>query len=483
MSVLVLDLGSSSIRAALASTDRVLASVQRPIAVNRPFPGLVELDAEQVASAALSAAREVAAQADDPVAAVGIATQRASCLLWRRDTGKPVGPVLSWQDLRTVGACIQARAEGTLVAPSHSATKWAWLLEQATSEGAPADQLCAGTLDCWLAWTLTNGALHVTDPSNASLTGLLEPGSTTWSQSRLGALGLPESILPTIVDSIGRLPAPTTLPGSPPIAALLGDQQASLLGQGGVVPGRAKATFGTGAMLDVFVGPSSPTSEERTPTGAIAVVAWSHAGRASFALEAVMLSAGSAVDWLVEDLGILNSAEESAAVASQVADTAGAWFVPALAGMGTPAWDYGAQGIFLGLSGASRRPHLVRAVLVGLAERGADLLEAVEPDAGAPIETLRIDGGVASNPVFCQALADAIGRRVEVSPEREATALGAGRAAELALDELASPADLADLPHGGPVFEPSGADPERARWLEARERALRQLPELSALAL
>lgn len=483
MSVLVVDLGSSSVRAVLVSADRVLANAQRPIRVDRPFPGLVELDAAELASAARSVAVDVAEAAGSPISAVGIATQRASCLLWRRDTGKPVGPVLSWQDLRTVGACILARAEGTLVAPSHSATKWAWLLEQAKSQGVPTDQLCAGTLDAWLAWTLTDGALHVTDPSNASLTGLLEPGGTGWSGRRLAALGLPESILPTIVDSIGRLPAPTNLPGSPPLGALLGDQQASLLGQGGVVPGRAKATFGTGAMLDVFVGPSSPTSEERTPTGAIPVAAWSHAGRVDFALEAVMLSAGSAVDWLVEDLGILGSAEESATVASQVADTAGAWFVPALAGMGTPVWDYGAQGLLLGLSGASRRPHLVRAVLVGLAHRGADLLEAVEPDAGAPIETLRIDGGVASNPVFCQALADAIGRRVEVSPEREATALGAGRAAELALDEVASPSDLADLPHGGPVFEPNGTDPERDRWLEARERALRQLPELSALAL
>jgi len=483
VNVLVVDLGSSSIRAVVSTKSGPTLSVQRPLALQRPFPGLVELDGEQVAEAARAVAHEAASAVDGPISALGIANQRASCLLWRRDTGKPVGPVLSWQDLRTVGSCLSARAEGILVAPSHSATKWAWLLEQANADGIPEGQLCAGTLDSWLAWTFTDGALHVTDPSNASLTGLVEPGEADWSDARLEALGLSRSLLPAIVDSIGRLPAPTDLPGAPPIAALLGDQQASLLGQGGVVPGRAKATFGTGAMLDVFVGPRPPVTDERTRSGAIPIVAWSQAGQTSFALEAVMLSAGSAVDWLVEDLGILADSAESAAVASEVADTAGAWFVPALAGMGTPVWDYGAQGIFLGLSGASRRPHVVRAVLVGLAHRGGDLLEAVEPDAGAPIETLRVDGGLASNPIFCQALADVIGRPVEVSPEREATALGARRAAEVALGEHVGLAALAELPHGGTVFEPSGTDPERERWREARERALRQLPELSALAL
>ena len=234
-------------------------------------------------------------------------------------------------------------------------------------------------------------------------------------------------MMPTIVDSAGFVGEASALPGAPPIAALVGDQQASLVGQGCVRRGDAKITFGTGGMLDVVLDETPPAFAQRSEHGAFPIVAWRHGGRCTWGVEAVMLAAGTNVQWLRDDLGIIASSDESHAVAASCADSGGVVFVPAPLGLGTPAWDYGARAALFGLTRGSGRAEIVRAVLEGIAHRGADLVDAAEADSGITIPHVRVDGGMTDNPTFVQALADATQRPVEISPVREAT--GAGRCA------------------------------------------------------
>ncbi len=233
---------------------------------------------------------------------------------------------------------------------------------------------------------------------------------------------------------------------------MAGDQQASLIGQGCTRAGLAKATFGTGGMLDQCVGAGRPAQAARGPAGTIPIIAWRRRGTITWGLEAIMLSAGTCVEWLRDDLGIIDSAADSAEVAARCVDTGDVWFVPALLGLGTPVWDFGARGTFVGLTRGSGRPELVRAVLEGVAHRGADLLEAAESDSGLPIASLRVDGGMSANPVFTQALADACGRPVELSPVLEATTLGAAYLAGMAVGTWSDEDDVAAAwatPSGG----------------------------------
>jgi glycerol kinase len=271
------------------------------------------------------------------------------------------------------------------------------------------------------------------------------------------------------------------LAGAPPIAGLAGDQQASLVGQGCVRPGLAKATFGTGGMLDLCIGDTRPPFARRGPGGTFPIVAWSAAGRITWGIEAIMLSAGSCVEWLRDDLGVLGSAAESDDLAASCADSGGVWFVPALLGLGTPVWDYGARGTLLGLTRGSGRAEVVRAVLEGIAHRGADLLEAAEADSGFSIDVLRVDGGMSANGTFTQALANAAGRPVEISAVTEATTLGAAYLAGVAVGTWANLEEATAELRPRAVVEPTRRV-DRQRWLEARDRALRTVPELSDLA-
>jgi glycerol kinase len=294
-------------------------------------------------------------------------------------------------------------------------------------------------------------------------------------------------MLPRIVDSSGAVGAATALSGAPPICGIAGDQQASLVGQGCTQPGLAKATFGTGGMLDQCTGlGDAPGTTARGHAGTFRIVAYRVDGKTTWGTEAVMLSAGSCVEWLRDDLGILTSAEESSAVAAQSADAGDVWFVPALLGLGTPVWDFGARGTLVGLTRGTGRPEIVRAVLEGVAQRGADLVEASEADSGFAIGSLRIDGGMSDNDVFVAALADAIGRPVEISPVREATTLGAGLLAGLAIGTYRSTDELADTFSARRTVDPGGHDASRAhargRWLEARAKAESTIPELSGIS-
>lgn len=478
MKLLVIDVGTSGVRAAVVEPGRgVVRSHRRDVLPSTPAPGLVEFDATELAAAVLTVARDAVADVGG-VDAVGIANQRASTVVWDRATGEPVGPGLGWQDLRTVIDCLTLAGQGFRLAPNLSATKAAHLLDQADPDRTR--DLCIGTVDSWVVWTLTEGAAHVTDTTNVGVSGLRVDDQSEWNQPLLDALRIPASALPTVVDSTGIVAAATALDGAPPIAGILGDQQASLLGQGCVVPGQAKITFGTGGMLDLCLD-RRPAFATQGRGGTFPIVARSADGERRWGLEAVMLAAGTNIEWLRDDLAIIDSAEDSHTVAAACDDSGGVAYVPALLGLGTPTWDYGARGALLGLTRGSGRPQIVRAVLEGIAQRAADLVTAAETDSGLSIASLRVDGGMSANPTFVQALADATQRPIEVSPEREATTLGAAYAAGLALGVWSGDDDIAATWAPDHVVEP-GTALDRARWADTLRRAEQWFPELSAIS-
>jgi glycerol kinase len=487
MSILVVDVGTSGVRGAIVRPDATVEHIHHiPVLPDTPFPGLVEFDGAAIASAVTEVAARSLAEGG-PVAAVGIANQRASTLVWERATGRPVGPGLGWQDLRTVGTCLELQAEGIRIAPNASATKLAAVLDIADPDRARSErgELAFGTIDTWVAWILSDGALHVTDASNAGVTGLLSGDGGGWNTALLDVLRIPAAVLPVIVDSSGVLGPASALDGAPPIAGMAGDQQASLIGQSCTTAGQAKATFGTGGMLDQCIGASRPSQAVRGPAGTIPIIAWRRGGVDTWGIEAIMLSAGTCVEWLRDDLCIIDDAADSATVAGACATTGDVWFVPALLGLGTPVWDFGARGTFTGLTRGSGRPELVRAVLEGVAHRGADLLEAAESDSGLPVGALRVDGGMTANPVFTQALADACGRPIEVAPVLEATTLGAAFLAGMATGIWADEDDVAAawVPRAEvlPVRSEADRSIARDRWLDARSRAEGAVPELSGI--
>jgi len=484
--LLVVDVGTSGVRSAIVDGDGVVGRVERvAVPPSTPAPGLVEFDAARIADAVRETAVAALSGAGE-VAGVGIANQRASTLVWERRTGTPVGPALGWQDLRTVGTCVALQADGFRFPPNASATKLAAILDEVDpGRERAAEELCFGTIDSWCAWVLSDGALHVTDPTNAAVTALTDPTGSRWDDRVLEVLRIPPSMLPTIVDSSGEVGEARALPGHPTISGIAGDQQAALVGQGCTRPGLAKATFGTGGMLDQCIGARTPGRLDRSEAGTFPIVAWRRAGRTVYGVEAMMLSAGTCIEWLRDDLGLVGTAEETAEVAARCANTGDVWFVPALLGMGTPVWDFGARGALLGITRGTGRPEIVRAVLEGVAHRGADLLEAAEAESGLAVNALRVDGGMSANDVFVRALADAVGRPVELSATLEATTLGAGYLAGMAAGIWRDEDDVADSHRPVRTVEPQLDDATRGarrdRWLEARSRALQTIPELSAI--
>ncbi|MGA9077501.1 MAG: FGGY-family carbohydrate kinase, partial [Acidimicrobiales bacterium] len=452
MSVLVIDVGSSSVRAALVRADGTLGHLhQRHLSDLRPSPGVAEFDAGALADAALDVARSTL-RAGGAAQAVGITAQRASTIVWERENGRPVAPGISWQDLRTAGQCLALSARGFRLTPNQSATKLAYLL--GIHDPDRSRDLCFGTVECYLTWVLSRGSAHVTDASNAGVTGLILDDASDWNDEVLEELRLSREMLPRIVDSTGVVAAASALPGEPPIAGLVGDQQSSLVGQACLQPGQAKATFGTGAMLDCVTA-ARPAFSARGDRGTFPIVAWREAGKVNWGIEAIMLSAGSCIEWLRAGLGLIGDAAESDEIAGSVPDSGGVVFVPALGGLGTPVWDFGARGTFVGLDASTSRAELVRAVLEGIAHRSADLLEAAEADGGVEVATLRVDGGMTANATFLQLLADALQRPIAPSAVRDATTLGAAFLAGTATGLWVSLAEAASTARHGPVVEPA----------------------------
>jgi len=477
---LAIDVGSTSIRTALVDERGTVSHVHKArLTVRNPHPGEVELDPEEIVRFALElGARTLADGGGCDV--VGITNQRATTIVFDPSTGTSVGPAISWQDLRTVIDCLVLQGEGLRLSPNQSATKIKWLVNQSLKE---AKNLRFATIETWIAWHLTKGATYVTDTSNAAITGLVNVTLNGWDTNALTLLGLDEAMLPTIVDTMGSFGEASALVGAPPIVALVGDQSASLFGQS-CVEGGAKITFGTGAMLDMVLGSIAPSTLTRYASGCYPIVAQSSDGVIKWGVEGIILSAGSCVEWL-QELGLIGDVSESGELALSVASSEGVTFVPAFSGLGTPEWDFGARGAFFGLTRGSTKAHLVRAVLEGIAQRGADLLDAAEEQVGTKLLELRVDGGMSSNLFFVQRLADFSGHTVTVSSEREATTRGAGLMALVSAGHL-SLSDVEQLWSPAFVAKPSLSEDERrasrASWRSNVQRAEKTIPELSTIA-
>jgi glycerol kinase len=482
MTVLSVDAGTSGVRCSIVGErGEILDTRYVEVLPSSPAPGLVEIDATAMANAVLKGSASLI-EAHGAVDCVGITNQRASVVLWDAATSKPLGPGIGWQDLRTVGRCLELQAHGFRFAPNASATKLEYLIQQARAhpDGPSPNRWRAGTLDTWIAWVLSKGESHVTDVSNAGVTGLLSEQAHHWREDALEALSIDVGVLPALVPSSGPVGVASALHGSPPISGMAGDQQASLFGQGCIRPGQAKATFGTGAMLDMCLGDKRPEFSPRGPAGTVPIVAWKIGPELTWGLEALMLSAGSNIEWLRDDVGLISDAAQSSEIAAGCEDTGGVFYVPALFGLGTPVWDFGARAMFTGITRGTTKAQLVRAVLEGIAHRAADLLEAVTKDSGMPVAFLRVDGGMTANEVFLQALADATGVPVEVSPALEATTLGAAYLAGIAAGVWNSQEETAALFSPRLTKQPLRAL-DREGFLAARERARRTIPELSDL--
>jgi glycerol kinase len=477
---LAVDVGTSSVRTAIVDDAGTVSHLfQRRLTITTPQPGEVELDADEIGAVVLELAARTLASGG-AVDVVGVTNQRATTVLFDSVTGRAVGPTLGWQDLRTVFDCLSLQGEGLRLAPNQSATKLRWLLDHAAQDPR---HLRFATIETWVAWLLSRGTAHVTDHSNAAITGLVDVDVASWHDATLEVLGIDPIVLPEIVPTMGQLGVAGALAGEPRITALVGDQPASLFGQSCVSRG-AKITFGTGAMLNVAGDERAPAAMTRFDSGCFPIVVRSTSENMTWGIEAIALSAGAALDWAVEDLGLVESADASDALARSVPSSDGVIFVPALSGLGTPQWDFGARGAFYGLTLATRRAHLVRAILEGVAHRGADLIDAAVLETGAALDEVRVDGGMTGNDVFLQALADASGRQIAVSPEREATTRGAGLmalvgAGHLGLDDVESlwrPARVLS-----PVLSEDERHARRAAWSNALARAAGTIPALSEI--
>ncbi|MDE3085937.1 MAG: glycerol kinase GlpK [Acidobacteriota bacterium] len=495
--VVAVDAGTTGVRSlAVDEAGRVLDLAYRELAQHFPRPGWVEHDAGEIWHHVLATLAELTgrlAGRGETVAAVGITNQRETVVAWDRRTGRPRHRAVVWQDRRTAGACDRLRAEGheplvrertgLVLDPYFSATKMAWLLAEGGVK--PDGDLALGTVDAWVAWNLTGGPAGgalVTDPSNAARTLLLDTGRLAWDGELGDLFGVPLRSLPEVVPTCGRVgtvAGDLAPPGSPlagvPVSALVGDQQSALFGQACFSPGAAKATYGTGTFVLLTVGPDRPAPAE----GLLTTVAWdlgAAGGDApvAYALEGAVFATGAAIQWLRDGLGIVGEAAEVGPLAASVADTEGVAVVPAFTGMGSPWWDPYARGVVVGLSRGLGRAHLARAVVESMAFQVRDVADAMRA-AGAPLETLRVDGGASVMDLLLQLQADQLRVPVRRSASAEATALGAATLAGLAEGVWGSLEDLAALWQAelsvSPVATEVAADRAHARWLDAVDRA------------
>jgi glycerol kinase len=488
--LLALDQGTTSSRALVFGEEgALLGMAQRELRQIFPRPGWVEHDPVEIWESQLAVAREALAKAGRAareVAALGIANQRETVVLWERATGRPLANAIVWQDRRTAPACARLRAAGheelfaartgLTLDPYFSGTKLAWLLDEipGARQAAEAGRLAAGTVDAWLVWNLTGGAVHATDATNASRTLLYDLASGGWDAELAALLDTPLALLPEIRPS-GALYGETAaglFDSAIPIAGVLGDQQAALFGQACFAPGMAKTTYGTGAFLLVNTG-ARPV---RSAHGLLASPAWrlpgtaGQPGRTEFALEGSVFVAGAAVQWLRDGLKLIGAAAEIEALAANVPDSGGVHLVPAFTGLGAPHWDPAARGALLGLTRGTTAAHVARATLEGIAHQVADVLEAMESD-GVPLAELRVDGGAAANDLLLQIQADLAGLPVARPRVRETTALGAAYMAGLTAGAFSDREEIAAHWKLDRRFEPAIGEDERrerrARWAKA----------------
>ena len=480
--LLALDVGTTGARALLVSADgRVLARAYHPLTARFPAPGRFEQDPGEMWTRSLELMREALAsggvQARD-VAAIGVVTQRAAAVAWDADSGKPLAPVIGWQDRRAAPRVAELQRLGIPISTLPTATKFEWQLrnESAVATAAAEGRLRLGHPDAWLTDRLTGGAAHVTDPGQASCTGLYDLGGGEWSAVACQLFGIEPRALPELRPTsqvVGETP-PGLLGAPIPVAARAGDQQAASFAQGVHERGDAKLTLGTAAMLDVHVGEraeGAAVPRGRLERGEFPLVLWRlGAGPEAFCLEGSVITAGAVVDWLV-DLGLLPEAAALDTIAGRVATAEGVTFVPALQGLGTPFVEPEVRGLLGGLTRGTGRAHIARAAVEGIAHRCVDICDALGLDA----RPLRVDGGLARSDLLMQTLANLGDRPLRRAAETETTALGAAWLAGLAVGVFARPADCRGLAPPPAHFEPSGdagrRDEARARWRAALERA------------
>jgi glycerol kinase len=485
--VLAIDQGTTGTTCLVVGADgAVVSRAYREITQHYPRPGWVEHDAAEILERTLAAAREAVTAAGVLPRAIGITNQRETVVVWDRVTGTPVGRAIVWQDRRTAARCLELapRAEeitartGLVVDPYFSATKLEWMLRDETlARRAQSGEVVAGTIDSWLIWCLTGGAVHATDPTNASRTLLYDIDRMCWSKDLCALFGVPMAMLPEVRPSAGLFGQTTAdIFGVPvPITGVAGDQQAALFGQGCWEAGSAKNTYGTGAFLLLNTGQQRP----RGGAGILTTVACDSRGGPAYALEGAIFIAGAAVQWLRDGLGTIGTAAETEALARSISSNDGVYFVPALVGQGAPDWEPNARGTIVGLTRGATRAHLARAALEAMTYATRDVLEAMRRSAGTELDgwrrvPLRVDGGASANDWLMQFQADVLDMPVERPQNVETTALGAAGLAGLAGGVWSTPDEFLQ----GRRFTPfAPADPSRATayhagWRRAVRTAL-----------
>ncbi len=488
--LLALDQGTTSSRAIVfESTGAIHAVAQKEFTQIFPRAGWVEHSPDEIWSSQISVAVEALSQgrlnAAD-VAAIGITNQRETTIVWDRTTGKPVYNAIVWQDRRTADFCDSLKQKGCepmiqgktglRADPYFSGTKIRWILDNVPEarKQAEAGRLAFGTVDTWLAWNLTDGALHITDASNASRTMLFNIHSGDWDDELLALLGVPRSMMPAVRSS-SEVYGETSrvFPGrGTPIAGIAGDQQAALFGQACLSAGMAKNTYGTGCFMLQNTGDMPVQSKNNL----LSTVAWRLNGKTCYALEGSVFIGGAVVQWLRDGLGLIRSSSEVESLAASVSDNGGVYLVPAFAGLGAPHWDSRARGVLVGLTRGSTAAHVARAALESIAFQVADLLDAMRADSGIKLPELRVDGGASANSLLMQFQADLLGVPVVRAAVAETTALGAACLAGLATGVFKDPSEMAASWRAAGKFEPGTsrdrAQALRAQWNRAVERAL-----------
>jgi len=487
--ILALDQGTTSSRAMVFDRSGTVRSLaQKEFRQIFPRPGWVEQDAMDIWSSQLGVAVEAITRAGltaADIAGIGIANQRETTLVWDRRTGEPVCNAIVWQDRRTAAICERMKSDGLeelfrektglVLDPYFSATKLVWILDQipGARRRGEAGELLFGTVDSWLLWNLTGRAVHCTDASNASRTLLFNIHTGAWDGELLEILGIPATMLPDVRPSshVYGESAAGHLAATIPIAGIAGDQQAALFGQVCTQPGMAKNTYGTGCFMLMHTGNAPVASRNRLLT----TVAWRIDDRTDYALEGSVFTAGAAVQWLRDGLGIIRSAAEVEELAATVPDSGGVVLVPAFTGFGAPHWDPHARGAMFGITRGTTAAHIARATLESIAFQTADLLRAMEEDSGIGLRELRVDGGATANGLLMQFQADILGVPVVRPRISETTALGAAYLAGLAVGYWSDRSEIAGQWQPERIFTPA-APREQAqelcrRWHRAVERA------------
>ena len=463
--ILSLDEGTTSARAALYDeAGRVVSMESTPIACGYPHPGWVEQDAREIWRSQLDATRRLIEKTGirpRDIVAAGITNQRETTVVWERSTGQPVAPAIVWQCRRTADYCAELAASldgppvtaatGLVIDAYFSASKIRWILEHTPEARSKArdGELLFGTVDTWLIWNLTGGAVHVTDPSNASRTMLMNLRTGKWDDDLLRIFDVPRAMLPAIRPSSGMVGTTTAFGAEIPITGIAGDQQAALAGQACFRAGLSKNTYGTGCFALLHTGERMPVSKHR-----LLATRAASTGAANFAIEGSVFIAGAAVQWLRDKLGLIATASDSEALAVSVADNDGVYLVPAFVGLGAPHWDSGARGLLTGITAATSQAHIVRAALESIAYQVRELVAAMEADSGERLSELRVDGGAAVNNFLMQFQADILGRPIVRPVDIETTALGAAYLAGLACGFWKSVAEIESFWRADRRFEP-----------------------------